>query len=381
MSCPRKCPVCNSTSNTPIWHNMLAPISGIQLSNTITACDQCGFLFADGIPDEKTYAEYYTNLSKYDVVGVDVNPIDNLRVEAGAKLVNQFADKSAKVVDIGCGNSALLGNLKSQGYTKLIGIDPAKNCSERAKIYGIQDVYCGSIVDFDLGLVSDADVVLVMAVLEHLVTPKSSIDRLVNGMKVGARLIIEVPSLALFDGIKGEPLGELSIEHLQFFSLTSLTNLMVGLNLKLVGDYEMELPHALGALFAVFECTSDAATEFQDGSSDSVIMKKYVYDSNAKLARCFEQPIDKSIILYGAGAHSARLLPQLAERGIHVQAIVDGNPNYHGETLGEIEIQDPMVLADMPDTPILISSFRSEAAIKVFCTERFTNRLITFYGS
>ena len=381
MSCPRKCPVCNSASSTPIHHNMLAPISGIQLSNTITACDQCGFLFADGIPDEKTYVEYYTNLSKYDVVGADVNPIDNLRVEAGAKLVNQFADKSAKVVDIGCGNSALLGNLKSQGYTKLIGIDPAKNCYERAKTYGIQDVYCGSIDDFDLSLVSDADVVLVMAVLEHLVTPKSSIDRLVSGMKLGARLIIEVPSLALFDGVKGEPLGELSIEHLQFFSLTSLTNLMAGLNLKLVGDYEMELPHALGALFAVFECTSDAATEFQDGSSDSVIMKKYVYDSNTKLALCFEQPIDKSIILYGAGAHSARLLPQLAERGIHVQAIVDGNPNYHGETLGEIEIQDPMVLADMPDTPVLISSFRSEAAIKVFCTERFTNRLITFYGS
>jgi hypothetical protein len=93
MSCPRKCPVCNSTSNTPIWHNMLAPISGIQLSNTITACDQCGFLFADGIPDEKTYAEYYTNLSKYDVVGVDVNPIDNLRVEAGGVALAQYLRK------------------------------------------------------------------------------------------------------------------------------------------------------------------------------------------------------------------------------------------------------------------------------------------------
>ena len=78
-------------------------------------------------------------------------------------------------------------------------------------------------------------------------------------------------------------------------------------------------------------------------------------------------------------AHSARLLPQLAQRGIHVQAIVDGNPNYHGETLGEIVIEDPMVLSDMPDIPVLISSFRSEAAIKVFCTERFTNRLITLY--
>lgn len=381
MNISRNCPVCNCSNNTSIYNNKLAPISGIQLSNILVACDECGFLFADGIPDETTYAEYYTNLSKYDVVGVKVNQIDNLRVEAGAKLVNQFVGKSAKVVDIGCGNSALLGKLKSQGYSKLIGIDPAKNCSERAEMYGIQDAYCGSIVDFDLSLVSDADVVLVMAVLEHLVTPKSSIARLVSGMRVGARLIIEVPSLALFDGIKGEPFGELSIEHLQFFSLTSLSNLMVGLNLKLVGDYEMELPHALGTLFAVFECTSDAATELQDGSNDLVVMRKYVNDSNAKLALCFEQPIDKSIILYGAGAHSARLLPELAERGIHVQAIVDGNPNYHGETLGEILIEDPMVLADMPDIPVLISSFRSEAAIKLFCTERFTNRLITFYES
>ena len=381
MNISRNCPVCNCSSNTFIYNNKLAPISGIQLSNVLVACDECGFLFANDIPDEKTYAEYYANLSKYDVVGANVSAIDNIRVEAGAKLVNQFAGKSAKVVDIGCGNSALLGNLKSQGYTKLIGIDPAKNCSERARIYGIQDVYCGSIVDFDLSLVSDADVVLVMAVLEHLVTPKSSIDRLVSGMKVGARLIIEVPSLALFDGIKGEPLGELSSEHPQFFSLTSLTNLMVGLNLKLVGDYEMELPHALGTLFAVFECTPNAATEFQDGSSDPAIMKKYVHHSNVKLARCFERPIEKNVILYGAGAHSARLLPQLAERGIEVRAIVDGNPNYHGETLGKIEIQDPMVLADMLDTPVLISSFRSEAAIKVFCKERFANKLITFYGS
>lgn len=376
----RKCPVCNSSSNTFMFDNRLAIISGKQLSNKIVACDECYFIFADMIAGDEIYSEYYQKLSKYDVASAELNDIDKCRVLKAVELVQEFTEKNAQVFDIGCGNSALLGALKDQGYHKLSGIDPAQNCSERALTYGINDVTRGSIVDFDLSLIQDADVILVMAVLEHLVEPRNSIQRVVKGMKIGAKLIIEVPNLIYFNSIEGEPYGEFSIEHIQFFSLASLLNMMAGLNLKIVGDAELELPHA-GSLFAVFERISATANEFHDASNDVAIIKKYIYDSNSKLQCCFEKLIDKNIILYGAGAHSARLLPQLNERGIRVEMIVDSNPNYYGETLGGIEIKDPIALNDMSDIPILISSFRSESAIKSFCTERFANRLITFYGS
>ncbi|MDC0088864.1 class I SAM-dependent methyltransferase [Porticoccaceae bacterium] len=379
MNSRRKCPVCDSANSNPVYDNKLAPIGGHQFSNVITVCNECCFSFAERLADQEVYSEYYTNLSKYDVIGAAISPVDKLRVSAGVGLVSRFAGNEAKIVDIGCGNCALLGALKDQGYQRLIGIDQAKNCTERALIYGIEDVNRGSVVDFDLSLVGDADVVLVMAVLEHLLTPKSSIKRVVSGMKVGAKLIIEVPSLARFDGVNGEPFGEFSLEHLQFFSLTSLTNLAVGLNIKLVAHYDLDLPSSLGSLFAVFERTSEVFSELQDARSDAVSVKKYIDDSKAKLDLCLENLVDRSIILYGAGAHSGRLLPLLAQKQVHVRAIVDGNPNYQGETLGDLEIKDPAIISGMPDTPLLISSFRSESAIKAFCAERFANRIISFY--
>ena len=271
--------------------------------------------------------------------------------------------------------------MKTLGFQKLGGVDPSWNSPKCAKTCDIPAIWRGSVDDFDLHLIKDADVVFIMAVIEHLITPRRAIKRLVSGMKTGAKLIIEVPSLDLFDGSSGEPLGELSLEHIQFFSLDSLKNMMVGLDLTLVEYSELTLPHSLGSLFAVFECAPEAAIEYRHASGDALLMKHYINESNAKLARCLESLNGKKFILYGAGAHSARLVPILEKKGIAVQAIVDGNPNYLGETLGEIEIQDPEVISRMPETPILISSFRSEAVIKASCKGRFANKIVTLYGS
>ena len=88
-------------------------------------------------------------------------------------------------------------------------------------------------------------------------------------------------------------------------------------------------------------------------------------------------------LIYGAGSHTARILPMLSAdlRQLPVHAIIDNNPNLAGKQLGGIPIVSAAKLGDYPGRDILISSFRYETEIKNYLANEERERaVLTIYA-
>jgi hypothetical protein len=218
-----------------------------------------------------------------------------------------------------------------------------------------------------------------MAVIEHLPELRRDLSQLLDRLKPGTRLLIEVPALDLFEADAGEPFGELSVEHIQFFSLQSLDNLLSGLGARVAHHHLLPLRslHS-GALFVLAEMQGAVSAPKQENPSS---MDRYLAGSASRWRVTMERVPSQPFVLYGAGSHSARLLPQLAEgQGRQPVAVLDGNTNLHGKHFGGLTVQPPEAITRYPGLPVLISSYRSEGAIARDLVRRFPNPLVTMYA-
>ena len=111
------------------------------------------------------------------------------------------------------------------------------------------------------------------------------------------------------------------------------------------------------------------------------IMDAYLQGSALRWAKARARVPDKGqFLLYGAGSHSARLLPTLSpDQRSRLVAVFDGNRNLHGKTLGPWLVQHPRELANYPSLPVLVSSYRAERAIVNELLTKFQNSLIQMY--
>jgi len=366
----RACPVCGGASAQPLLTNRMVPVDGLDMSYRIARCDGCGFHFADWLPVNASYGRYYAELSKYDSQP-SVSPVDRQRIEAALAVCKAHIDRSARIVDLGCGFGALLAALRDAGWTRVEGLDPAPQSARQAMAqFGLGGIQCGNLQDAPARMdLQHADLVCLMAVAEHLPDLKADLAPIVAAMRPGARLLVETPALEGFDPDKGEPFGELSMEHIQFFSLASLRRLLRGLGLRIVDERVVAFDgiEASGD-FVLAEVTHQPES---DGAKEPAEpFDAYLAGSERRLRQALQRLPDQPFVLYGAGSHSARLIPRLGDKARHIAAVVDGNANLHGKRFGEWTVQAPDALPGYAGLPIVISSFRAEQAIARSLRER-----------
>jgi len=137
----RSCPVCKNIAKENLFHNEMASIDIFDLSYDVVACKNCLFVYADGIPSEEVYKNYYTKCSKYDVVKKQ-NDIPTLAVERAnyaMEFIMPYISSDTAILDIGSSIGVLLNEFKKHGYLKLKGIDPSPNSPDLAKkLFGIE---------------------------------------------------------------------------------------------------------------------------------------------------------------------------------------------------------------------------------------------------
>jgi SAM-dependent methyltransferase len=353
--------------------NRMAPVAGLDMGYRLARCGHCGFHFADQLPPDAQYGAYYTAASKYDAV-TKVPAIDLERAEAAVALLGELGvAKDSHIVDLGCGFGLLLAQLREAGWTRLSGIDPAPQSQTNADaLFGPGlEIACASLADaasvIDLRA---ADLVCLMAVLEHLPRLRQDMAALLAQLRPGAQLLVEVPALDLFEPQAGEPLGELSMEHIQFFSAQSLRNFFASLGARVLGERLLHLPSlASGSVFVLAEFDGQVRALVPESPAP---MDAYLEGSQARLAEALARVPEEPFVLYGAGSHSARLLPLLSDaQRARLRAVLDGNANLFGKGFGALSVQAPQALSDYPNLPVLISSFRAEAAIDRWIASEF----------
>src|SRR5262249_18719161 len=106
----------------------------------IVVCAACGAGFADGIPEQSVFDEYYRELSKYEGEGTNESapPIES-RFEDFVELMIPFIQRpDARILEIGCGSVHFSCLLRRRGFKNALGAAPPPGCARAPqRFYGV----------------------------------------------------------------------------------------------------------------------------------------------------------------------------------------------------------------------------------------------------
>lgn len=369
MKAKRPCPVCNAGEVDWLHTQRFELPQGHPLAAgyEVVVCSACGFIYADTAVTQADYDKFYAEHSKYEDAktgtgGVD-NPFDWKRQQETARqIANVLNDVNASILDVGCANGGMLKALKELGYEALCGIDPSPVCVENTRRLGVE-AHQGSLF---LPFKEQAyDCVILSHTLEHVQDVRGAVDWIGKRLKPGGMVYIETPDAVRYVDFIYAPLQDFNTEHINHFSLTSLRNFMEargfvfveGKSKDLVAGVDMFYP----AVFGFWKQTGDSAEVIL--KKDTLLLqkieeyiarsKKMMSDIDARISTLLA--LTPSIIVWGAGQLSMKLLAETSLARADILAFVDNNPINHGQVLHGKPIVAPAELEKW-DAPILIAT-------------------------
>ncbi len=108
------------------------------------------------------------------------------------------ADRTAAIMDVGCGRGYALSLLRELGYTQLSGVDSDAGQVDFARQRGLPVIHAADTSAHLRGAGACHDLILLMDVLEHIAPAAQAefLDALAGSLRPGGRLIITVPNAA-----------------------------------------------------------------------------------------------------------------------------------------------------------------------------------------
>jgi SAM-dependent methyltransferase len=329
--------------------------------------------FANGIPTQSAFDQYYRDFSKYayEHRGGKESEDDEWRLRQAANALQRFlSDRSIRILEIGSASGRLLRYLKDAGYENTFGLDPSPACSEAAdSLYGVT-VFTGSVFAPPLPD-RPYDFVFLLGVLEHIRDVDVAVRGLHRLLSNAGRVYVEVPDATNFIVEQDAPFQEFSTEHINFFSPPALRYLMEAAGFRTV-ECGSEVRHyrtggAFPVVYGVFERSNQARTEFPRHPEAEAGLRRYIdlcrrMDSELRLR--IDQALNGSagVIVWGVGTLTQRLLATGALNIANIVAFVDSNPKYQNQQLRGISVIGPEALKNRPE-PILISSYAFQEEI------------------
>lgn len=389
----RPCPVCNGRERAVLYQQQFAALSSQSLLDgyTVVACNGCGFCFADYIPVQDAFDQYYASMSKYENPSESgrESDYDRRRFETIADVIERLIpDRSARIVEFGCATGGLLARLKRIGFSSLRGIDPSPASSEiAARLHGIS-VSTGNLFDLPREEAA-ADMLLLIGVLEHIRDLDVALIRLQQLLAPRGQVFLTVPDASQYVNGCDAPFQEFSVEHINFFGPQSVVNLLSRGNFSLVALEQSMLevaPHTITpVVHALFKRDPDRELQWTKDEETAPALCRYIERSRSedegirvKIAAIAATGLP--LIVWGTGAHTLRLMQSSALGSANIVAFVDSNPHYQGKLLNNAPIIAPEQLGEYP-VPVLISSrvYQTEIAEQIRCRYNFQNKLLLLY--
>lgn len=321
--------------------------------------------------------KYYTDFSLHDF-SENKNEISTFYKRRSERQVNYIQSRLKDVhtaLDIGCSVGYTLFLFKKLGV-KVYGIEPSELCRDVAmKKYKIK---------INTGFFSSHsfkkrffDLVIVSHLLEHLYSPLEFLSNVNNVCNNCSAVFIEIPDIDLFDK---DDLFQFFFEHINYFNIASLGNLMRKAGFKL----KSSITFKNGPEVAPFYPTKGSLWVKSNWNKKNKKHNiKSVYDENIKIINKYiklvkkyktllAQRIDKiitnskKIAIWGGGTFTAQLLNYSKLSSNNVKYIFDNNPKKDGTSIANIPILKPGTSIDFfkekVDT-IIIGSWSSQEEI------------------
>jgi len=384
MLVERTCQICGSKESKFLYKNKIAKIEDIDLSYDLVHCSQCGFVFADHLPSQEVYEYYYRNLSKYDVFdSVENIPfVDNEIANEALIFINELKLEYSSAFDIGCSIGLLLHKINQQDISiKCRGIDPSPNSRKIAKKLFNLEIDTGFFNE--VTNIDGYDLIISNSVLEHIKDFKRFIKNIKSKVKENTKLLLIVPSLNDFSNTYGEWLGELSIEHINFFNENTISILLKEIGFEVLSYKRKKLTNGQYALYVMSNYSNIIKQEPVNFDKKGVLsIKKYIKRNEDKVSKIIKKidQIHGDYIIFGAGSHTLRLLalPEMKKK-LPIK-ILDSNLNLQNKKIMNLPVLPPISENLDSQIPVVISSYRGIKAIKSLLNAlQFKGQIITLY--
>jgi trans-aconitate methyltransferase len=389
----RSCPICENKKNELLFKQSFSSFSDANLLNgyDVVACSNCGFCYSDAIPSQDKFDVYYRELSKYESNSDELRelPYDKHRFSVMVDYLKPFFDNANEhIAEVGCATGFLLSLIKKQGYTNLTGIDPSPACTAAAKKHYNINVLTNTISNIELEKGS-VDFLILVGVLEHIKDLNVSLKRLWELLSPNGKFFIAVPDGSQYFNGQDAPFQEFSVEHINFFGPQSLENLMNKNGFLKVDITQIPLEVNYKTITPVILSVFKKETTFNTHFTKDLDSKKNLI-TYIELCKNKEVEIDSiitkytsdnnSIIVWGTGAQTLRLLVNSKLKDAKIKAFVDSNPKYQGKTLNGIPVIAPEALKTKTE-PILISTraYQNEIEMQIKNDLKLPNKVVKLF--
>ena len=384
----RFCPICSCSEKTFLYkQNFHNKVISLMDNYDVVVCDSCGFVYADNIPSQSEFDSYYAAMSRYEFSHNDgifsKSYIDHARGIIDF-LIPHISNKKARILDIGCSTGCLLSLFKERGYSNLIGVDPSPSCAETViKRYGIETV-ASTISTFEPN--ESFDVIILSAVVEHLVDLDSSIQKVISMLNPNGLLFIEIPDAERFDTYIFTPFQQFSIEHINYFTQHSITNLLSKFSFEII---EMQKSENKGNQTIdpnlLILSRKSSKSDIQTIRDDICEIKIRNYMSQCSkidldMKKTIQEKLSNKdkVIVWGVGTNTLRLL----NSGLDLSKVlyfVDSNTRYSGKKINGIEIKLPNEIKENDPILILTYSYQEEVIHQIREVLKLNNEIIKIY--
>lgn len=106
------------------------------------------------------------------------------------------ADKTARIVDIGCGDGNFVYFMQQRGYVNAMGVDVSQEQIDKGTQMGIPNLRCGDLISFLSGSDQQFDFVVAKDVIEHFTRNEvfEILPLIAKCLKPGGKFLMQVPN-------------------------------------------------------------------------------------------------------------------------------------------------------------------------------------------
>jgi len=282
----------------------------------------------------------------------------------------------------------LLKVLKERGFSNVEGRDPSPGCIRAARdLYGVPGA-----VDTLFSIPRPGapyEVLILIGVMEHIRDLERAVDSFHRLLGENGLVFLEVPDASRYVADLDAPFQEFSVEHINFFSETSLRNLMQAHGFRALSSGRAMRPQhevTCPSTYGVFE-RSSASVPVQRDAETEAGLRAYIEGckkEDARIRATIRESLrpGEKMIVWGVGTHTLRLLATGGLDPVKIALFADSNPKYQQRKLHGIPVVSPEELSNHRE-PILVSSrgFQWEIQDQIRHGLGLPNPVILLYGS
>lgn len=235
----RRCPICNEDDNFTFC---IRPDT-LQ----VVKCKNCGMIYVKDIPSDKDLINFYKSYSEYKEYKNNHEP---KKLTYARKLLHRIIYKDLhililektggirgkKICEIGCSFGNFLFEIKRMG-ANAIGVELDTRAVKFLREKGIT---CYE----EIPQSEKFDIICAFQLVEHLAHPGVFFNKVTQSLVSGGRLLLSLPNGNEIEKVGPSWIGfRVDMEHINYFSIKSLANLLIQHGFYIEHYYEYNQPN------------------------------------------------------------------------------------------------------------------------------------------